>query len=84
MLIRFIKGMKLIQTNSLLRGNNNTNKHEQISSFEGITINNIAMKNVKQILGIGLMTFAIATTYGCELATKKIKFRTPHCTSIYQ
>ncbi len=29
------------------------------------------MKNVKQILGIGLMTFAFATTYGCELKTKK-------------
>jgi len=30
------------------------------------------MKNVKQILGIGLMAFTFATTYGCELKTKKI------------
>lgn len=28
------------------------------------------MKHIKQILGIGLMTLAFATTYGCELKTK--------------
>lgn len=28
------------------------------------------MKNAKQILGIGLMTLALSTTYGCELKTK--------------
>ena len=30
------------------------------------------MKIVKHILGIGLMTFAFATSYGCELKTKKV------------
>lgn len=29
------------------------------------------MKNVKQILGITMMTLAFTTTYGCELKTKK-------------
>lgn len=29
------------------------------------------MQNVKNLLGIGLMTFALTTTYGCELKTKK-------------
>lgn len=28
------------------------------------------MKNAKQILGIGFMTLALSTTYGCELKTK--------------
>ena len=29
------------------------------------------MKNVKQLLGIGLMTFALTASYGCEPKTKK-------------
>jgi len=31
------------------------------------------MKNIKQIFGIGLMTFAFATSYGCEIGAKKLK-----------
>lgn len=30
------------------------------------------MKNLKQIFGIGLMTFTLAASYGCELKTKKM------------
>lgn len=31
----------------------------------------INMKNSKQVLGIGLMAFALSTSYGCELRTKR-------------
>jgi hypothetical protein len=31
------------------------------------------MKNVKQILGIGLMALSLSSTYGCEIMTKKTK-----------